>query len=324
MLERRNVVARGGVAYGELYFANPVLSSVSLPIFDIAGPEPGPGLCVMAGMHVNEVSSMEAAIRLKDCLAGRVRRGTVSILPVVNMPGLYEHTEDNCPIDGKNINFCFPGRADGSYSEALAHALLFGWCEDATALIDMHGGDLREWVAWLTLCQLTGDAAFDARTRAFARSFDAELVIEFQPGQTENTGRACNLGPGRGLHTVMSEAGSNGMLDEASVLFHVNGVLNVATQLGIIDGPLFPTRRAQRTVRGFERLIAPRDGRFYPLVDPGDQVIAGATIAVIRDLAGEVTDELTAPTSGHVVLRATHNIVREGEWLIYLGSASAP
>jgi len=317
---QQEIIGRSGpLSWGTLRFASSALAALDLPFFEIASAAPGPRLAIMAGMHPNEVSSMEAALRLKDAFTERLDRGSVTILPVVNMPGLYLHSEFVCPVDGRNINFSFPGRADGSFSEVLAHALLTEWAGDADLLVDLHGGDLREDVAKFVMCQMTGDAEFDGRTREFAHCFDADVVVEFAAGQTSNRGRATNERPHLGKHAVMAEAGTNGRLDEACIAFHTQGTLNVARKLGLIGGPLVSGGRARRVVENFVKIGSPASGRFYLEADVGDHVEKGQRLARLRDLYGAEIAEIRAPFSGRIVMVVTHNIVEQDEWVISVG-----
>jgi hypothetical protein len=313
----------GNLAWGTIQFSQPILADLTLPVFEIASGVVGPRLAIMAGMHPNEVSSMEAALRLKDAFAERIDSGSVTIIPVVNMPGLYLHSEFVCPIDGRNINFCFPGRPDGTFSEALAYALLTEWAGDADVLVDLHGGDLREDVAKFVMCQMIGEEPFDARTRELAHGFDAEVVVEFAAGQTSNRGRATNERPYTGKHAVMAEAGTNGRLDEDCIAFHAQGVLNIARRLGIIGGPLVRGLRARRVLKNFLKIEAPAEGRFYLETDVGDHVEKGQRLARLRDLYGHAIGEIRAPLSGRIVMVVTHNIVEQGEWVISLGEVAS-
>jgi uncharacterized protein len=322
-LKRQTLGRKDRLEWGTLTFEAAVLAGVPIPFFEIRSPAAGPRLAVMAGMHPNEVSSMEAAVRLKQAFAHQLDKGSVSILPILNMPGLYEHAQSICPIDGKNINFSFPGNPDGTFSEALAHALITDWSAKADLVVDLHGGDLREDVAKFVMCQMTGDAAFDARTRRFARCYDADLIVEFQPGQTTNTGRATNALPLLGRHAVMSEAGANGRIDEESVAFHVCGVLDMARELGLIAGPLMAHGRANRVLRGYEKINSPATGRFYRDIKVNDHVERGQRLAVIRDIFGESIAELRAPLSGRVVMTVTHAIVESGEMVFGIGEVAS-
>jgi len=312
----------GNLTWGLARFDALHPDELALPFFEIRAQQQGRRLAILAGMHPNEVSSMEAALRLKTAFVEALERGSVTILPILNLPGLYQHSEFVSPIDGKNINFCFPGKIDGSFSERLAHALVSEWSVGADVVIDLHGGDLREDVAKFVMCQVTGEDEFDAQTRRLARCFDADIIVEFQPGQTKNSGRATNELPRLGRHAVMSEAGRNGLLDEESIAFHAGGVLNIARELGMIGGPHIRGNRAQRIMTAFDKVEAPDAGRFYCEVKVNDQVISGQRLAIIRDVYGGVVSEMRAPKTGRVLMVMTHGVVNAGEWVFSIGPVS--
>ena len=71
-------------------FSNPLLKDYTWPVCEITGAIAGPRLCVTAGVHVNEVSSIEAAIRLQSYFRPEELQGSVSIMPVVNLPALFD------------------------------------------------------------------------------------------------------------------------------------------------------------------------------------------------------------------------------------------
>lgn len=320
---QENIIREAGpVIHKEIRFTPPALAGWSWPVIEIGSGVPGPRLCVMAGMHVNEVCSMEAALRLPDELGRTILRGNVQIMPVVNLPALWRRTVQLCPIDGRNLNFSFPGDASGGFTPALASALLREWAGDAELLVDMHGGDLQMQVSHFVMCQLTGDAAFDARTRRFARCFDADVVVEFEKGQSENTGRSCNIRPLLGGHAVMSEGGGGGRLAEADVRFHLDGVLNCAAELGIVAPHAGERPRRAKVVSGFHRIAPPENARLYPRVRVGDDVSEGDVLAELRDIWGRPLEPLFAPASGPVVYCLGHPIARSDEPAIAIGRLS--
>ena len=81
----------------------------------------------------------------------------------------------------------------------------------------------------------SGDSALDHKRQRLAQCFDADIVVGFGPEHLENPGRPPTGCARIGMTSVMSEAGSNGLLDEDSIAFHVNGVLNIARLLGMRD-----------------------------------------------------------------------------------------
>jgi len=97
------------------------------------------GSASVAGVHVNEASSLEAAVSLWRALDPANLRGRISIMPGGQYSGACYGHSMNVPVDDKNIHWLYPGNPHGSFTEALADALLFDWSADAAALIDMHG-----------------------------------------------------------------------------------------------------------------------------------------------------------------------------------------
>ncbi|SUP70475.1 succinylglutamate desuccinylase/aspartoacylase family protein [Yersinia kristensenii] len=315
----KHTIGQAGIlSWGQLSFDHPTLAGLELPYFDIEALQPGPKLAIIAGMHPNEVSAMEAALRLKDYFATQLVRGSVTILPVLNMPGLYLHSEFVCPEDNKNINFLSPGDPQGSFSEVLIDSVLNSWAKDAAVFIDLHGGDLREEVAKFVMCQQIGDVEFDLITRSLAHQFDADAIVEFAVDQTNNRGRATNELPWLGRHAVMSEGGANGILDDENTQFHFNGVANIARHLGLTQDPVQTRTRLNIVVNNFDKIEAPFSGRLYLDIVAGEQVTSGQRLGVIKNLYGEWMADVIAPFSGLILMIVNHNIINQGEWLISL------
>jgi predicted deacylase len=308
-----------GVRRGILTFANPRLRDWQWPMVEIRGQRPGPHLCVMAGMHVNEVSSIEAAVQLQRRIAPAHLRGSIAILPILNLPAVSARSQYVCPIDGKNINFSFPGRPEGSFSEALADAILGEWAAEAEVLIDLHGGDLCENVARFSICQMTGDKDHDAAALALARCFDAEIIAALDPAEMAAPGRACTGRARAGRRAVMAEAGANGILDPVSTAYHLNGVLNVMTLLGMIEGPPIPPTRDQVVTGRYLWIETPRPGLLHARAEPGMRVAQGQILARIQDVFGDEIAQIPAPAAGLILWRINHGMTGEGEKVFGLG-----
>nr|WP_280178105.1 M14 family metallopeptidase [Rhizobium anhuiense] len=282
------------------------------PLCEIRGDRDGPRLCISAGVHVNEVAAIEAAVRLQKLFDPRKIQGSVSIIPLVNQPALYKYSEYVCPLDGKNINFSFPGDPNGSFSEILCDAIMNEWCVGADCYVDMHGGDLRENVSKFTIFQHTDDPVLDERARRMAMCFDAELVVGLPVAHIPKPGRPPTGFASKNRLAIMSEAGANGLVDEASVQFHVDGVLNVARALGILDTPSTEFQRARVPCDDYIWVACPTDGEFYSEVEPGDRIHKDQRLGTICDLFGETVAEIAAPETGFLLWRITHPSIPNG------------
>ena len=301
-----------GTFRGYVTFSNPTLAGYAWPLCEIRGSQPGPHLYVTAGVHVNEVSAMEAAVRLQSLFDPQNMRGTVSIIPLVNQPAYGKFTEYLCPVDGRNINFTFPGNPEGTFSEALCDALQNEWAADADCYIDLHGGDLRENVSKFVMFQPTGDAEADAFKEKLARCFDAEIVMALPQSLLQAPGRPPTGFARHGRVSIMSEAGANGIRDEVSIAYHVGGVLNIAGALGIIDRqPHF--ERARVACRDYLWVESPVGGEFSPLIEPGERVTAGQDLGPIHDLFGQHVGNVRSPADGLILWRMTHSTAVAGE-----------
>lgn len=303
---------------GHATFVNPRLSGFRWPLIEVVGQSPGPRLCVMAGVHVNEASSIEAAYQIAGLLKAKELRGSVSILPVVNIAGAFDH-QAKSPVDGKNMHWLYPGNAEGSFSDALAHALVTEWAQGADAVIDMHGGDIGEDLTQYVVYQEARDDALSSRNEALARCFHPKVMFRMPTDWLSRPGRICTALANRGIPSVLSEAGRFPMLNTQDVAFHVQGALNVARHLGMIDVEDVATRSEPIVLADYRFLVAPVSGLFYPLAKSGERVVAGQPLARMKDLFAQDLCDLRAPMDGVVMWIGTHLMAREGEWVAGFG-----
>ena len=315
-------VTEPGIHKHELTFPYPSLTGWRWPAVEIVGQRPGPHLAVIAGVHVNETSSIEAAIRLQRAFAPAALRGRLSIIPIVNLPAVPLRTQYVCPLDDKNINFSFPGRPDGTFAEAIAWALLENWARDAECFIDMHGGDLCENVAHFTVAQMIGNAEFDARNLDLAKCFDAQIVARLDPSHLQQPARSCTGRAQSRQHAAFAEGGRIGLIEEENVSYHFEGVQRIAHYLGMIDEAP-PKRRQSAIIDRYLWIEAPMDGLYRYAVEPAQKVAKGAILATAENTYGETLATVTAPLDGHILWRITHALAPKGSFIVGLGVTSS-
>lgn len=301
-----------GIVRSTIQFFDPVPGDYEWPHCEITGAFPGPRLCVSAGVHVNEVSGIEAAIRLQSLFDPARMHGSVSIIPVMNQPARFQFNEYICPVDGKNINFSFPGNPDGTFTEILCDAIMRQWTAGADCYVDLHGGDLRESMSMFSMYQRTDDPQFDARARQLAQCFDAELVVGLIPELMEQPGRPPTAFAREKRFSIMSEAGSNGIVDETTVAFHIGGVLNIARMLGILRDETPAFRRDRIHCEQYIWVPTEVDGEFQAQIKPGQKVSAGQPAGIMRNLFGETVAILTVPIDGYILWCLSHPTIAAG------------
>lgn len=309
-----------GVRRGFISFKNPALRDYEAPAIEIKGARKGPTLCVMAGIHIDEVSSIAAALTLEDRISAGKLAGTVSVIPVVNTPAMYSHT-DKFP-DGKNLHWQFPGKRNGTVSEILARALLQEWARDAAVLLDLHGGDIGEAQQPFVIFQRTGNPKIDKRHEAIARCFETDFLVGLEPELMKKPGRCCTALARIGRVGLVAERGDNGVLSPAAVRWHADGVLRVAELLGMLPKRPRKRRPEQFVMPGYTFLKAPCDGLVRFRCKPGDPVTKGQIVAELYDELRRPLADIAAPTHGYLLWYSSMLFAKRESWIGALGIAA--
>ena len=113
--------APGSRASGWLDVAPRSDSGTRIPITVVRGRAPGPTLALVAGTQGGKVAPVVALQRLRQTLDPGTLRGTVILVHVANVPSFLSRMPYRSPVDGKNGNRVYPGRA--LYLQTLAHLL---------------------------------------------------------------------------------------------------------------------------------------------------------------------------------------------------------
>ncbi|HEY0369738.1 MAG TPA: M14 family metallopeptidase [Chthoniobacterales bacterium] len=299
-----------------------LLNDEARPVITVTGAQPGPVLFVNAGVHGGEYPAIEAVIRLGKLLDPARITGTVILMPVLNLPAFRTRTPFVCPIDNVNPNRVFPGDPNGSYSEQMTHALMTEFVAHADAYIDLHGGDIPEALVPFSICR-GGSEEVDTKSRELAVAFGLPYVLAVnRPIQAAKGSSSYVAGAGRGVPSVLAEAGGVGQLQEDAVELLVAGVQRVMAHLRMLQASLPPVSEPM-ILSAFEWLYARDAGMFYPRVAAGDLVEKGSVVGTVGSLFGDELETLIAPVSGRVLFLTINPSVREEGLLMGIGAAPA-
>ncbi|MDB5585355.1 MAG: succinylglutamate desuccinylase [Devosia sp.] len=285
------------------------LPGIDIPFTVIEGTQPGPVLLVTAGVHASEFCSIEAAIRLQQTKPESLK-GTLVILPILNMQGFRKRSIYIMPEDGKNLNRQFPGKPDGTLSEQLAFWLSDTVFPQADAYLDLHGGDLDE-----SLLPFTIYPRGDAGSKALATAFGIKIAIA-SDGKTNSINGAVQ----HGIPSLLPEMSGNGLWDNALVGELTDGIARVMLHLGMIDGPVKPAPQVTPDFVTMWVPTAPMDGLWYSAKQIAETVETGEVLGEIRDVFGVVLATIRSEKAGIVVYRMTSLSVNQGEALLGIGS----
>jgi hypothetical protein len=291
------------------------LAGLDVPVIEVTGARPGPRLTVIAGVHGCEYSSIEAARRFAGTLDSDRLAGRVVVLPVLNVPAFWGRTPFVVPVDGKNLNRCFPGDPEGSFAGALAHEIFERYICQSDALLDLHGGDMVEALEPFTLYD---PSPVEDRSRAMAAAFGLRYVIRMEEPD-EFAGMTSTAAAGAGIPAIIAEAGDRGQVDPGAVGALVAGARNVAAWMGMLLGEPFVKPEGLVHVRRSTVVRSGSEGWWEPSVPCGSEVRRGQRLGAVRDLFGAELENVASPDDGVVFVITTSPAVRPGDLLIEVG-----
>ncbi len=157
-------------------------AALSIPVAVVHGGKPGPVLALLAGAHGTEYASIIALEKLIPMIDADELSGTVIIVPLLNVPSFVKVVPHLNPVDGKNMNRMYPGKADGTQTERASLAITKQVVEQADHVIDFHGGDIDESLRPYWYWNKTGRAAQDAISKGMVLAFGLDhIVISTRP-----------------------------------------------------------------------------------------------------------------------------------------------
>ena len=308
--------APGATASGTLNIAaRPGDQGTTVPFTVVNGKEAGPVLALVAGTHGMEYVPIVALQRMRTAIDPATLRGTVIMVHVANMPSYLGRTIYYSPVDGKNLNRVYPGDANGTVSQRIAHIITTQIIDRCDYLVDMHAGDgnesLRPYLYWN---KLGVDAVVDERARQLALAWGADHII-IDTTRTKDVANSIytqNTAHLRGKPAITTETGAMGLAESEMVQRNLDGALHVLRHLGMLAGA--PTQTPAPVWLGkYAVLTSPETGTWHPAVERAHTVAKGAVIGRITDFFGAVIAEVKAPFDGEVMYVVGTPAMSKGE-----------
>src|SRR5262245_36686020 len=295
--------------------------ATTIPVTVIHGGRPGPTLALIAGNHGYEYTPIIALQRLLPSLDPKQLSGTLILVHVANMPSFLKRTIYYSPVDGKNLNRAYPGKADGTVSERIAHQITKEVIERADYVLDLHCGDGNESLRPYSYSDVrNGGKEVIEKSMQLALAFGLDRIVmdTERPSDPANSVYCSTTAITRGKPAITVESGGLGATDDESIARIERGVMSVMRHLKMIEGqpqkvehPMFIDRN--------EVLRSGETGIFYPLVEKGHTVVKGSLMGYVTDFFGKRVYELRAPFAGEVLYILGTPPVSKGEPLAMVG-----
>jgi N-alpha-acetyl-L-2,4-diaminobutyrate deacetylase len=239
----------------------------------------GPTVLLTGGVHGDEFEGQIAISRLARELDPGAVQGRVIMISALNVPAALANTRLS-PVDGRDLNRCFPGNARGTFSEMLAHYIDSVILPLVDVAVDVHTGGHSAEAALSTNMHYLPDAEARRRTMAAASAFGAPYNVVFW-GVDEGA-TLTSSAERRGILTVGTEIGGWGRVSVEGVRIGARGVRNVLKHLGVIEGAP-DTRQRDGSPATRHMMVrdegcytfAPAGGVFEPQNLAGDKVREG-------------------------------------------------
>ncbi len=322
-----SATARSGQkATGTIAVPDAADAAAEIPVIVVNGSRPGPTLALVAGAHGTEYASIIALEKLAQTANPAEIAGALIVVPLLNVASFAQKVPHLNPVDGKNMNRFYPGKAAGTQTERASWAIAQQVVAKADYILDFHGGDLDENMRQYSYWATTGNAALDAASRGIVLAFGLDHIIvqDFRAPSASVT--LTRYGASLGKPSVAVEAGHSGTVLAEDVDALVQGVWSVMRHLKMAPGDPRPVERPLWFPR-YSSLTSERDGIFYPLAAPEAFVEKGMRIGYVTDYFGNRIWDAVAPVSGVILYIGAVPSMKKGDIVANigeLGPAPAP
>ena len=275
----------------------------------------GPTALVLAGNHGDEYPGQVAILRLcRELILDQVL-GRVILIPCLTIPGSKAMTRLS-PLDGKNFNRTFPGKADGTVSEMLAHYLTTVLFPLADIVIDIHtGGRSLDFVPCAHM-HLVPDLAQRRKMIEGTEAWNSDLAFLYT--DIAGTGLLPVEAERQGKIVITTEMGGGEVVHPSVHRLTQSGLRNVLVHFGVIVGEKVQRSKPPRWVQALDRedyRFAPESGIYESLVDLGSDVDKGQKVGAIHFLERPDRDPVYvyAPTGGVLIGSRAPSVVVQGD-----------
>ena len=282
-------------------------TTVDMPVHVVHGRREGPTLLVSAAVHGDEINGVEIIRRLLLQPQLQKLRGTLLVVPIVNVLGF--HIQSRYLPDRRDLNRSFPGREQGSLAARLAHIFLSEVVTLADLGIDIHTAAIHRD----NFPQIRADMSLEPLA-PLAKAFGAPMLIHSAPPD----GSLRHSAAVEQVPIMVYEAGEALRFDELSIRVGLRGVVNVMREMGMLSLKRKPPKPSV-VLRSSTWVRAPSSGLVRMLVKLGDMVSKEDVLAFVGDAGGSDEEPIFSSSDGVIIGRTNLPLVYEGEAVFHVG-----
>lgn len=293
------------LAVGESYSS----MSVHIQLHIRRALEDGPVVFVTAALHGDEINGCGAVRQLIMDENFQLSKGTLILVPVLNLPAFDRHSR-YLP-DRRDLNRSFPGTIDGSLASRMAHTIFNEIVMISDYGIDLHTASVRRTNYPTVRADLT-----NPEVQRIAKAFGTELIMNGKGPKNSFRRQACRAG----CPTIIMEGGEVWKVEPGIVETTVRGIKNVLGELQMLDNSQQREAPPYQIVIEKSKWIRAEHGGFLHFhIQPGDLVEKGQPLTTNTTILGAEQGTLHAPFDGVVMGMTSLPSISPGEPICHLG-----
>jgi len=292
--------------------ARSALGTVQIPVCVLRNGD-GPVVTLLAGTHGDEYDGQISLHNLISNTRIEDIRGCLIVVPTINPPAGSAQSRLS-PVDGKDLDCCFPGAALGSISEQIAAHLFETVIEPADLVIELQSGGATTQITPLAAIHFDAqNTDLQQRSEQHMIAFGAPYSARLLPSQTGSLAQSVQKS---NKAFVAVHLGGGASANTQNLEIAQTGCRNVLVQAGVLaDDLVLRSTRMLEVTSEKNHVIAPSAGLLGMCKDAGDEVYMGSPIARIIQPGhtGAAPVILKADRNGILMARHHSGYIEQGE-----------
>ena len=310
MFELGNITCNKGEKYSGFW----KIDDYNIPVTVIYGKNGGKTICISAGIHNCEYTSIQTAIDLANEFNPDNINGILIILHTVNYSGFFKRVSRIVPEDNKNLNRVFPGEENGTVSEKIAFAFSKYLYPQLDFFIDLHGGDLFEEVMPFIYAPGIGEK----EVIDFSHKVASNISLPVRVRSKASTG-AYNSAAIQGVPSLLIEIGGNGNIESKNLDRYKICLKEFLAYLEVIEYTTSSKSEEQKEITQANYLESPCEGYWYPRFKAGDLVEKDDILGEIKDCFGKELCTFRAEFDGIILYQTISLAIPKDDPLVAYG-----
>lgn len=268
----------------------------------------GPIVLVTSLIHGDEINGMRISQFLINKKKFRILKGTLIIVPVVNLYGFLNKTR-YLP-DRKDLNRFFPGSTKGSFGSRFANHILQNIGLKADIILDLHSGGLGRYNIPQIRCDFKTQNIFDLLD-------NVEIPLIVNSSIRDGSFRESLFQAGK---TCLVFEGGEGLRFDSQITKHgVNFITSVLKYYGMIEGKTLKSVKDKLIINKTRWIRASESGIIINKFKIGKIVEKNNIFGEIKNLEGKLKAKIKSPADGIVLGMHMNPLVMSGDALYHVG-----